>query len=560
MERGGVRGWMKKCPQGRARDGSEDSNVCSAPGSWTCGFDPYADAGLTLPSLVTLRRILFALAVLSVGVLVGFPAIRLLQADPETPPVGPRAPVAPAAVETVQIGADGPPPADPIDVPDLVDLSNQRVVVAREVDRAVVYVEVELGAGYARGQTEAGSGIIISPAGYVLTNAHVVARATEATVVLPSEKREYRAEVVGTDPTTDIAVLRLFEVGVAEDEPLPVASLGDSDELQVGETVLAVGSPFRLRNSFTSGIVSALGRGGLNAIQNEFAIEDFIQTDAAINPGNSGGALVNLRGQVVGVVTANASETGFAEGYGFAVPINLARVVAESLIRYGEVRRGYLGVEVFPVTRADAREAGMPDVRGVLVTRVVSGGPAARAGVQPGDVLLEVGGRAVDEPNQFQSRLAMYSPGQEIDLAVWRGGAERSLGATLTDPRDPSLEDWFASTPASGGPATGPQEEEVTRTEAPDWGVRFRDLARDERRRFEEGAFVESIEPGSAAELDGLPRGTVVVAVENQRVSTAEEARIALARLARMDRPALLRVRRPDGRTAFYDLASPFVD
>ncbi len=445
-------------------------------------------------------------------------------------------------------------------MPDLVDISRQTVLVAREVERAVVYVEVELGAGFARGQTEAGAGIIISPSGYVLTNAHVVARATEAVVVLPSDKREYRAEVVGRDPTTDIAVLRLFEVGVGDDEPLPVASLGDSDAVEVGEFVLAVGSPFRLKNTFTSGIVSALGRGGLNAIPNEFAIEDFIQTDAAINPGNSGGALVNLRGEVIGVVTANASENGYAAGYGFAVPINLARVVAESLIRYGEVRRGYLGVEVYPVDRAEAREAGMAEVHGVLVTRVVSGGPAARAGVRPGDILLEVGGRRVDEPNQFQSRMAMFSPGQSVEMAVWRGRETRNFRTTLTDPRDPSLEDWFASTPTPAPPAAPGPEEEVARSEAPDWGVRFRDLTRTERRRFENGAYVETIEPGSAAELDGLPRGTVVVEVESQPVATAEEARVALARLARMDRPALLRVRRPDGRTAFYDLASPFVE
>ena len=510
---------------------------------------------------MTVRRLLFALAALSVGVLLGLPTIRLLQPDPEPVPQPAPAPSVPARVETVQIGAEGPPPAAEIDTPDLADISRQTQAVARAVDRAVVYIEVELGAGYARGQTEAGSGIIISDAGYVLTNAHVVARANEAVVILPSDRREYRAEVVGRDPTTDIAVLRLFEVGVDTEEPLPVASLGDSDDLEVGEYVLAVGSPYRLMNSVTSGIVSALGRGGLGAIPNEFAIEDFIQTDAAINPGNSGGALVDLQGQVVGVVTANASDNGYAAGYGFAVPINLARVVAESLIRYGEVRRGYLGVEVFAMDRADAREAGMPDVRGVLVTGVVSGGPAAQAGVRPGDVLLEVGGRPVDAPNQFQSRLAMFSPGQDVELAVWRGGEARQLEARLSDPSDPSLEDWFAGPSAAPAPAApGPQEEEVARTEAPDWGVRLRDLTRAERREFEAGAYVEAVEPGSAAELDGLPRGTVVVEVESQPVATAEDARVALSRLARMDRPALLRVRRPDGRTAFYDLASPFVD
>lgn len=518
------------------------------------------------PTLVTFRRILFGLAALAVGVLIGLPAVRLLQspagASGDTPVPSP--PVATSAsVETVQIGADGPPPAAATEVPALVDISRQTVAVAREVEPSVVYVEVELGPTYGRGATEAGSGVIISPAGYVITNAHVVARSNEAVVFLPSDKREYRAEVVGRDPTTDLAILRMLEVGVGGDEPLPVASLGDSDDLSVGEWVLAVGSPFRLTNTFTSGIVSALGRGGVGAISNEFAIEDFIQTDAAINPGSSGGALVNLRGEVVGVVTAIASESGVSAGYGFAVPINLARVVAEDLIRYGEVRRGYLGVEVFPMTRADAREAGMPNVRGVLVANVVSGGPADRAGLRQGDVLLEVGGNPVDEPNQFQSRLARAHPGDNVALSVWRNGSRIPFQARLSDPRDPSLEDWFASTPAGISdetpPATDPTEQ-IARSDAPDWGVQFRDLTRAERRQFESGAFVERIEPGSAAELDGLPRGTVVIEVEDRPVATAEEARAALARQARRDRPALLRVRRPDGMTAFYDLASPYVE
>ena len=524
--------------------------------SGTCA----SDAGSPTP-LVIARRLLFGLAALAVVVLLGLPVLRSLQSGPGPErSVQTRTTAAPANVETVQIGADGPPPAAASDVPDLVDISRQSVEVARSVESAVVYVEVELGAGFGREATEAGSGVVISPAGYVLTNAHLVLRAERARVFFPAEKREFRAEVVGRDPTTDIAVLRLLEVGVGDDDPLPVASLGDSDALQVGEWVMAVGSPFRLRNTFTSGIVSALGRGEIGAINNEFAIEDFIQTDAAINPGNSGGALVNLRGEVVGVVTAIASESGYSAGYGFAVPINLARVVAEDLIRYGEVRRGYLGVEVFELTRADAREAELDAIRGVRVLGVVSGGPAARAGVRQGDVLLQVGGRAVNEPNQFQSRMAMYSPGERVSLTIWRGGAERTLRATLVDPRDPSLGNWFTTAPEPPLQAQPEPSEGLARSEAPDWGVRFRDLTGAERRRFAGGAYVESIEPGSAAELDGLPRGTVVIEVENRPVATAEEARVALARQAREDRPALLRVRRPDGQTAFYDLASPFVD
>ncbi|WP_412067878.1 trypsin-like peptidase domain-containing protein [Rubrivirga sp. IMCC43871] len=512
---------------------------------------------------MSLRRLLFGLAALAVGVLIGLPVVRLLQPDVQPGPGTVReATATPAAVETVQIGADRPPVTAASEIPDLVDISQQTVLVAREVEPAVVFIKIEVPTGYGRFTTETGSGIIISPAGYVLTNAHVVARTNEATIVMPSLKREYRAEVVGRDPTTDVAVLRLLEVGVTDDTPLPVAALGDSDALSVGEWVLVVGSPYGLQNSITSGIISALGRGGLQAIQDDFAIEDFIQTDAAINPGNSGGALINLRGEVVGLVTANASENGASAGYGFAVPINLARVVAEDLIRYGEVRRGYLGVEVYPVDQADAREAGMPDVRGVLVNGVVSGGPADRAGIRQGDVLLEVGGRPVDATNQFQSRMARFSPGEQVSLSIWSRGEERQFRATLSAPQDPSLEDWFSNAPSSSAPPSSAPVPEgpIARSEAPDWGVRFRDLSRAERRRFESGAYVETVEPGSAAELDGLPRGTVVVEIEDRPVTTAEEARAALSRQARLDRPALLRVRRDDGRTAFYDLASPFVD
>ena len=416
---------------------------------------------------VTFRRLLLGLAALAVGVLVGLPVVRLLQPSAGPAPGGAdaaRGAAPTAVVETVQLGADGPPPAAEIEVPDLVDISQQTRAVAAAVKPTVAYVEVAVPAasGFGRSSTEAGSGVILSPAGYVLTNAHVVARAGDVTVYLPMDKREYRAEVVGADPTTDIAVIRLLEVGVGADPPLPVASLGDSDGLEVGEFVLAVGSPFRLTNTVTSGIVSALGRGGLYAIESEFAIEDFIQTDAAINQGNSGGALVNLRGEVVGIVTAIASESGYYEGYGFAVPVNLARRVAEDLIQYGEVRRGYLGVEVFPMNAADARERGMPTVEGVLVTGVVRGGPAARAGLRAGDVLLEVGGRDVDEPNQFQSRLAMSRPREPVPLAVWRDGERRELRAVLADPADEALETWFANrTPAAAmppeaAPARGP--------------------------------------------------------------------------------------------------------
>jgi serine protease Do len=517
----------------------------------------------SLLPVVTLRRILFGLAAVAVGVLIGLPMTQLIQTQ-RAPSEGQSTPVeaTPTAVSPVRLGSDRPP-ADVGEAPDWVAFNQQTVQVADRVKPSVVYIEVVPDGGGVDAAdprfltTEAGSGVLLSEDGYVLTNVHLVSGAGTVTVLLP-DKREFEAEVVGRDPTTDIAVLRLLAIGDAG--PLPVAAVGNSDQVQVGEFVLVVGSPFRMRNTVTSGIVSALGR-SVDAIDDEFRIEDFIQTDAAVNQGNSGGALVNLRGEVIGIVTAIASESGFNEGYGFAVPSNLARRVAEDLIAYGEVRRGYLGVGIGEITAATAREKGMESIRGVLVQSVVRNGPADRAGVRAGDVLLEIGGRVIDEPNQFQSRLAQSRPAERIGLTVLRGNEPLELRAALTHRDDPVLGQWFANREAPAE-APAPGAEAPSRSEASDWGVRFRDLTAEERRsyRVTAGAFVEGIQPGSAAELDGLPSGSIVTEVEGRPVGTAEEARLALARQARQDQPALLRVRRTDGRTAFYDLASPFVD
>ncbi len=510
---------------------------------------------------VLFRRVLLALAAAGVIGLVAYPIVR-----PDAPSVLPNLPLlpsqpeaSPAVVEPVELGAPDGDAADPLPVPDWEALNSQTTTVAARVRESVAYIVVTpegatSEAGFEAADSEAGSGIVLSPDGYVVTNAHVVERAGRVDVRL-TDRREYRAEVVGRDLTTDVAVLRLLEARGAG--PLPVATLGDSDMVQVGETVLVVGSPFRLQGTVTQGIVSALGR-QIQAIQDDLRIEDFIQTDAAVNQGNSGGALVNLRGQVVGMVTAIASETGYSEGYGFAIPSNLTRRVAEDLIAYGEVRRGYLGVDALTVTAGDARQAGMPRIHGVLVQNVVSGGPAARAGVRAGDILLAVGGRPVDELNQFQSRLAQSRPGQSVTLTVWRDGAERELQASLISQADPLFQRWLASRDPATGPAAPPAEggEAPSRSDAPDWGIRFRDLTAQDRERAKvaAGALVEAVTPGSAAQLDGLPMGTIVVEVEGRPVGSAEEARRALARLARADKSALLRVRRPDGRTAFFDL------
>ena len=515
---------------------------------------------------MTARRLLFSLAALAVGALVALPVARYVL--PSAPAEvgrtgslsGPAPAAQPIAPEPVELGAD----VDNVvatAAPDWAAFNRQTTAVASQVKPAVVFVQVAMGS--AARSSEAGSGIIISEDGYVLTSAHVVERTGRVSVLLP-DKREFDAEVVGRDPTTDVAVLRLLEVGVDDARPLPVARLGDSNRVEVGEWVLAVGSPFRLVSTVTSGIVSATGR-QVGIIRDEFSIEDFIQTDAAINPGSSGGAIANLRGEVVALVTAIATEGGGYEGYGFAVPMNLARRVAEDLIAYGETRRGYLGVEIRPVTAADAREIGMERIRGVLVVATVQGGAASEAGLRAGDVLLEVGGRTVDEPNQFQSRLAQSRPGERVGLTIWRGGEERAFETTLIGREAPAFEEWFATRdePPVPVPSTSPE-----RNSTPDggaetsWGVRFRDLSPAERREFRvsAGALVESVLDGGAAYVDGLPSGIVVTEIEGRPIASAEDATTALSRQARRDEPALLRVRRADGRIAFYDLAAPFVN
>ncbi|MEM6326179.1 MAG: trypsin-like peptidase domain-containing protein [Bacteroidota bacterium] len=519
---------------------------------------------------MTTRRFLFALALIAAGVLLGLPIARVFAPEPPPPsPIDDAAPP-PAAVEVAPIPF-GPEEGDevspePVEVPELQSLNRLFTDIAERARAAVVYVEVDNGEPDALGaRTTAGSGLIVSPAGYVVTNAHVLEGGRRVTVVL-DDKREYAAEVVGRDPTTDLAVLRLLEIGVGGDLPLPVATLADSDDLVVGEWVLAVGSPFRLTGTVTQGIVSALGR-SVGAIQNEVYIEDFIQTDASINQGNSGGPLVNVNGEVVGVVTAIATETGIGEGYGFAVPSNLVRRVTEDLVAYGEVRRGYVGIQVTEMTAADARERGMERIHGVLVSDVYGRGPGARAGLEAGDVLLEVNGAAVDATNQFQSRVALAQPSDQLALRIWREGEVLDLQTSLVTSDDPGLQQWIAG----GVPVLEPPEDDeplaiappdVPRAKAVDYGVRFRDLTPEERRLFNvpAGAFVEFVEPQSAAYQDGLPQGTVVMEVEGEPVATASEAQAVLSDLARSETPALLRVRRSDGITAFYDLLSPVAD
>ncbi len=271
-------------------------------------------------------------------------------------------------------------------------------------------------------ETSLGSGVIVSRDGYILTNNHVVEGADEIQVQLPSGK-ELVAKVVGTDPDTDLAVLR------AEDENLPVAALGASQALQVGDVVLAIGNPFAVGQTVTMGIVSATGRTqlGINTFEN------FIQTDAAINPGNSGGALVNTQGAVVGINTAIFSRSGGSQGIGFAIPIELAKGVMEQIIAKGHVVRGWLGVTAQEVTPDLAESFGLHGTQGVLVSGVLNNGPADRAGLRPGDVISRVNDTTTNTPYEILNAIAVQPPGSRITVYGWRGEDELKLDAFVEE-------------------------------------------------------------------------------------------------------------------------------
>jgi Do/DeqQ family serine protease len=263
-----------------------------------------------------------------------------------------------------------------------------------------------------------GSGILVSGDGYILTNNHLVDGAVDEDIeVALNDKRVFEARVVGQDPSTDLAVLKI------DGRNLPSITIGNSDEVDVGEWVLAVGNPLRLRSTVTAGIVSALSR-DVQIINDQMRVESFIQTDAAINKGNSGGALVNTSGELIGVNTAIASQSGSYQGYGFAVPSNLAAKVARDIIEYGEVRRALLGVEIISVDAALAEELNMDEIRGVRITDVVSKGAADRSGLRPNDVVLSVNGEKVNESNRLQQKIAVLHPGEVVDLRILRDGEE----------------------------------------------------------------------------------------------------------------------------------------
>jgi len=316
-------------------------------------------------------------------------------------------------------------------VQSVVNISTTRVARPR-ISRDEAFFRRLWGIGPADREHEVahslGSGVIVSADGIVLTNNHVIDGASAIQVRL-ADGREFRAELVGADPRSDLAVLRIH--GRADGlRPMPLA---DSDRVRLGEVVLAIGSPFGLGQSVTMGIVSAKGRADVHIVDDE----DFIQTDAAINPGNSGGALVNLRGELVGVSTAIASSSGGSQGIGFAIPSNMARPIMKSILQNGRMVRGWLGIGIQQISPDLRRQFLVPDGQGVLVAEVHPGSPADRAGVARGDVILKIGPASVASPQQLRNAVAQSGAGATVAISVWRKGANSIVRATLDEAPDP---------------------------------------------------------------------------------------------------------------------------
>lgn len=350
-----------------------------------------------------------------------------------------------------------------------------------------------------------GSGVIVSSDGYIVTNNHVIEDASEIEVIL-NDNSKYTAKIIGTDPSTDIAVLKI------EGKNLQAIAIGNSDDINIGEWVLAVGNPFNLTSTVTAGIVSAKAR-NINLLADrsqtsQVPIESFIQTDAAVNPGNSGGALVNTRGELVGINTAIASQTGSYSGYSFAVPVNLVTKVMHDLIDYGVVQRGFLGVQIADVTQEIKEKNELPNTKGVFISSVVEGGSAEKAGIKTGDVITKIGSKEVNSTANLMEEIGRRRPGDKVQVTVRdKKGNEEIREVVLRN---------------SEGETKLVSKEEVKKNVA--LGATFEELTSKEMKEFntEYGVKIKTLSAGKLKSV-GLQEGMVVTKINNEPVKSVEQ-------------------------------------
>jgi serine protease Do len=366
-----------------------------------------------------------------------------------------------------------------------------------------------------------GSGVIVTTDGYIITNNHVVENAdTEKIEVVLHDKSSYKARVVGTDPSTDLAVIKIEATG------LTAAALGNSDNLQVGDWVVAIGNPMGLTSTVTAGIISAMGRDiGIN--KDKYRIEGFIQTDAAINPGNSGGPLVNMNGEVIGINSAIATTNAAYQGYGFAVPVNILKTVAADLIKYGEVKRGYIGVQIQEVSQTMASALGMKEPTGVIVQELVKGGAGEAAGIKEGDVILTIDGKEVTKPNELQAHIAQRHAGDEVTLKIFREGKtidrkvtlrQRKEDKELASASDEESKDESATSGSSGSVEFGKL------------GMSVRALDKGEKKNLgiDRGVVVAEVKPYSEAAKGRVGKDDIILEVDRKSVNSPSDMKKAV--------------------------------
>ena len=439
-----------------------------------------------------------------------------------------------SAQTNTKIGADNPP----VQIPDVVRQYNQAVIDASNAVLPTVVsitVETEMKGndpfsdyfkdfhqffGFGDGDQKpekrrgeaSGSGVIISPDGYIVTNNHVVENAVDNGIkVTLNDKTEHEAKLIGTDPSTDLAVIKIDAKG------LTPAYLGNMENVKIGDFVIAVGNPLGLTSTVTSGIISAIGRGAIGLQNNQYAIENYIQTDAAINPGNSGGGLYDLSGSLVGINTAIATQTGGFMGYGFAIPIDIVKRVAQDLIENGHVERPWLGVQISNVDEVTAKAVKLPKVYGALVQDVIKDSPSEKAGIEQGDVIIEIDGKEINSTNELQSIIIKHSIGEKVKVKVWRKGNELEKTVTLAPREDTSM---ITETKTGGDGKINPKDTKPMKIDK--IGIEVQPLTVDMKAKFDvkNGVLVSDIDRDSPILKRGITPNTVILSADQQEINS----------------------------------------